>query len=205
MSVQRSSVISAVQDLLLFFFFFLETTLGVSFGKFFSSIVSQVVLPSPGLKKIRLFHSDPFSEEFKPWLTWHKLTWGELPRLRRTMRSLATIPATQILTIPDTPSLTFIFPLILWDLSKLQCAQKITERLWKIKWWRSIPEMQILWIWHCSQGWALLFTNTPKNSHASDPMNTLRNTAINNPWIPCVKLERGDFYCVLPNYLIHPL
>lgn len=49
--------------------------------------------------------------------------------------------------------------------------------------------MQILWVWEGSQGCALLFTNTSKNSHASDPKNTLRNTAVNNQKISCVKLE----------------
>lgn len=145
MSVQRSSGVSAGQDLSPLLFF-LEKKLGFSFGKFFST-VSQVVLPCPGLKKTKLGNSDPFSEEFEPWVTWHKLTWGELTHLRRrTMKSLATIPNTQILTIPDIPTLTFKFPWFSEISSSNSVHKKHTERLLKIKWWRSILEKQIPWV-----------------------------------------------------------
>lgn len=73
-----------------------------------------------------------------------------------------------------------------------------TERLLKVKWWRSILEMQILWVWGGSQGSAIFWTNIPKNSNVSDPNNTLRNTATNYQWI-VLKLETSDFFCVLPN------
>lgn len=137
--------------------FFLEENLGFSFGKFFST-VSQVVLPCPGLKKTKLGNSDPLSEEFEPWVTWRKLTWGELTHLRRrTMKSLVTIPNTQILTIPDIPTLTFKFPWFSEISSSNSAHKKHTERILKIKWWRSILEKQILWVWGSFPGLCISF------------------------------------------------
>lgn len=94
------------------FLFFLETTFGFSFEKFSSSIVcslgervSQAV--SSLLAGEDLGHSDPLFREGEPWITWHKLTWGELTCLRwRPLKSLATIPDTQVFILP-TPDADF--------------------------------------------------------------------------------------------------
>ena len=105
------------------FTFFLETTLSFSFGKFSSSWpagLAEESVNQPSLRwpaKIRLGPSDPLSQGFEPWVTWHRLPWGKLTHLRgRAPKSWATTADSHILTSK--------FPVILWALLKQKCAQK---------------------------------------------------------------------------------